>query len=122
MNTRRAANRARSAKKARDNTQMDSETSRGETHMSMHGRAVKGRDPHQMERGGDHSHESHFSHGSPASLGSSKGGGPLPGAGELPGPGVGRASQSYGGRDITETPVEQPTYKTPKGMKTYNQE
>lgn len=122
MNTRRAANRARSAKKARDNTQMDSETSKAGWHSEMRGRMPKGRDENQVERGGNHTHEPHFSHGSPASLGSSKGPGPLPGAGELPAPGVGRAAKSYGGRDISETPVEQPTYKTPKGMSTYNQE
>ena len=122
MNTRRAANRARSEKRARDNTQMDSETSKPGYHSEMRGRAVRGRDPHQMERGGDHGHEPHYSHGSPASLGSSKGGGPLPGAGELPGPGVGRAYANAGGRDMTETPASQPIYKTPKGMKTYNQE
>lgn len=119
MNAKRAANRARS----KDNTQMRGETGSPGWHSGMRGRAVRGRDEHQMERGGNHTHEAHFSHGSPASLGSSKGAGPLPGAGELAGPGVGKAASQYGQADPSMTPTTKMTSTAvPKGMKVYNQE
>jgi hypothetical protein len=124
MNTRRAANHARSI--ARSTTPARDDTLRhrtAETHEQMRGRRIPHREPEHHEEGGNYAHEAHASFGSPASQGASKGPGPLPGAGEMPGRGPGAAAESYAGRGIGDVDnAKTPTGEAPKGMKTYNQE
>ena len=125
MNSRRAANRARSLNRAPAPMRDDPLNHRtAERHEDMKGRRMPGVElSNQEAAGANYRHEPHYSSASPASMGASKGPGPLPGAGELPAHGPGAAARRYAQRDASETPMaEAPTGAAPKGMSTYNQE
>lgn len=126
MNTRRAANRARSlAAPSKPERAATLRYSEGESHMQMRGRKIAHREPAHHEKGGNHRHEAHASHGSPASRGASKGAGPLPGAGMLDSPGSrpGPAAKRVMERDRSESPsYPTPPGTPPKGMSTYSEE